>query len=88
MVFFFAPPGSESLELLREFKLLGEVLDHLESNLMVVGTQVDTVLLCKTLLLLYSGLSLTYRYHLLTTSFPSMSLRDMMNSLVSYHEPF
>ena len=57
-VFFFAHPGSESLELLREFKLLGEVLDHLESNLMVVGTQVDTVLLCKTLLLLYSGLSL------------------------------
>ena len=48
-VFFFAPAGSESLELLREFKLLGEVLDHLESNLMAVGTQVDTVLLCKTL---------------------------------------
>ena len=31
---------SESLDLLREFKLFGEVLDLLESNLMVVSTQV------------------------------------------------
>ena len=33
------------MDLLREFKLLGEVLDLLESNLMVVGTQVDIFLL-------------------------------------------
>ena len=38
---FFTPAGSESVDLLREFKLLGEVLDHLESNLMVVGSQVS-----------------------------------------------
>jgi len=32
--------GSEPIELLAEFKLLAEVLDLLESNLMVIGTQV------------------------------------------------
>ena len=47
---FFTAAGSESMDLLREFKLLGEVLDLLESNLTVVGTQVDIFLLCKTLL--------------------------------------
>ena len=32
--------GCEPKELLMEFKLLAEVLDYLESNLMTVGTQV------------------------------------------------
>ena len=32
--------GSEPIELLAEFKLLAEVLDVLESNLMVIGPQV------------------------------------------------
>ena len=40
-VVLFTAAGSASMDLLREFKLLGEVLDLLESNLMVVGTQVD-----------------------------------------------
>ena len=48
---FFTAAGSESMDLLREFKLLGEVLDLLESNLMVVGTQVDIfATICKALL--------------------------------------
>ena len=38
--FGFSSAGSEPIELLREFKLLGEVLDLVQSNLLVVGTQV------------------------------------------------
>ena len=36
--------GSEPMELLAELKLLTEVLDHLESNLMDVGVQVQLLL--------------------------------------------
>ena len=75
------------MELLMEVKLLSEVLDHLESNLIVVGTQVQ--LLLTTSLEMYNDLiSHQIRYHLLTTSLRWSSLRDMMNFLVSYHEPF